>query len=95
MRQRGSTTEHYLPKDVVYDHILSKTEILAPMAGAAIVDLESRSSNILFTKDVLFLPRYYTYGALIIIVIISYSFPLFVYNDILIRFSFFHMITFT
>ena len=71
MAKRGSTTEHYLPRDIVYDHILSGTEILGPMAGAAgpaaVVDFESRSSNILFTQDVLFLPEYYTYGASIII----------------------------
>ena len=56
---------------MIIDHILSGTEILGPMAGAAgpaaVVELESRGSNILFTQNVLFLPEYYTYRAPIII----------------------------
>ena len=35
MTARDSTTEHYLPRDIIFDHILSGIATLTPVAGIA------------------------------------------------------------
>ena len=43
-------------------NLITVNNFMEAAGPAAVVDLESRSSNILFTQDVLFLPEYYTYS---------------------------------